>query len=400
MPHNKHARWVGLKILHVIPAVAARYGGPSSSIWGMCAALARQPGIEVELATTDADGLCGRLDPTTISCPFPVHVFPRTVSERWKYSQDLGKWLCRHAHEYDVIHAHALWTYSTGAVARAARRVDVPYVVRPAGMLSEYSLSRHAWKKRVYWSLVERRTASQAARFHATSLGERTDILRCLPSAAVSVIPNGVEQAAWDTPINSTLLRQRCGPICGDQPIALFLSRLHPKKGITELLLPAWKQLKISAFLAIVGGPDEHAPTYVQHVRNTIDEMDLTHRAAYLGPSYGQERWSMLDGADAFVLPSRSENFGIVVAEAMARSCPVVVTAEVQSAEHVAQAQSGIIVSHDARSLVRALHELLSQSDRCRALGEAGRRYAAVHFRWEHIASQLRKMYYDINVSN
>jgi glycosyltransferase involved in cell wall biosynthesis len=361
----------------------------------MCAALNRLPGLEVELATTDANGADARLTRADVPQGFVTHLFPKTFSERWKYSAGLGRWLRRHTGGYDLVHIHAVWSFACSAAGAAARRAGVPYVVRPAGMLSSYTWSRSLVSKRVYWWLWERRTMRRAAAFHATSMEEAKEIEATRPGARATVIPNGVEEAAWTVPADPRALRRACGPHVGDRPILLFLSRLHPKKGITDLLLPALARVP-SAFLAIAGGPDPHAPGYLDQIRRQIEHLGLQQRVALVGAVPPEERWQMYDGATALVLPSHSENFGIVVAEAMARGCPVVVSSAVQAAEHVTAAGAGQVVALEGTAWANALAAAVAGAPvrtELGELGEAGRRYAAQHFRWDRIAQQIHALY-------
>jgi glycosyltransferase involved in cell wall biosynthesis len=258
-------------------------------------------------------------------------------------------------------------------------------------MLSEYTWRRRALVKRLYWTLVERRNVIGAAGFHATSWAEAREVKGVKPGARVVVAPNGVEDTAWTTPPDPEALRRRCGPPAADRPIVLFLSRLHPKKGLSDLLLPALARLPADAFLAVVGGPDDHAPGYEAEIRANIDRLGLRKRVALLGPIEGEARWGLFDGAAALALPSHSENFGIVVAEAMARACPVVVTDGVQAADHVTAAGAGHVVPPAVEPLAAALDSVLSCSAARPSLGEAGRRYAAEHFTWDRVAAAVRR---------
>src|SRR5947209_2891066 len=101
-----------MKILHVIGGVSWRYGGTTATVLSLCDALARQPGIQIEIATTDADGPNRRFtEETAPKTSFPVHVFRRDYSESWKFSLGLFRWLFRHARDYDLIHIHAVWSF-------------------------------------------------------------------------------------------------------------------------------------------------------------------------------------------------------------------------------------------------------------------------------------------------
>jgi glycosyltransferase involved in cell wall biosynthesis len=262
-------------------------------------------------------------------------------------------------------------------------------------MLSDYTRRKSRWKKRAWWWLRERRNIHGAAGFHATSTDERQEVLRLGVTVPVEVIPLGIGEDAWSSPIETEWLRRQC-PQAGNRPIVLFLSRLHPKKGITDYLLPALAHVQTDAFLALVGGEDEHAPGFAHHVDEEIGRLGLTDRVALLGPVASDRRWAAFDGADLFVLPSVAENFGIVVAEAMARGKPVVVTQGVQFAEHVISAQAGTVVQPNARELAGSLDLWLSDPPRRARAGESGRRYVQEHLTWRSAAGHLADLYHRV----
>jgi glycosyltransferase involved in cell wall biosynthesis len=262
-------------------------------------------------------------------------------------------------------------------------------------MLSAYSLTNQLWKKRLYWQLIERSSVKQAALFHATSEAERDEVLRIRSDADVQIIPNGVDETAWLEEVRPDTLANRLRISRGDRQIVLFLSRLHPKKGIIDLLLPAWAQLETKSVLAIAGGPDSHAPGYETQVHREVERLGLGCKVRMLGEIRPAERWSLFDGADLFVLPSHSENFGIVVAEAMARGCPVLVTDQVQIHRHVTAANAGTVIPRSIDSLAAGLRSILADDERRKTSGALGRQYARVHFSWQRIAARVVRMYED-----
>jgi glycosyltransferase involved in cell wall biosynthesis len=247
--------------------------------------------------------------------------------------------------------------------------------------------------KRAYWHLLERRTIYGAAAFHVTSEAEAAEVRALRPDSRTFVIPNGVDATAFTVPRDDGELRRRCGFNGPGMPIALFLSRLHPKKGLVDRLLPALVAMRRPCYLAIVGAGDPHAPGYVNELSSAIKNLQLQDRVALLGDVNGDARWALFDGADVFVLPSYAENFGIVVGEAMARGCPVVVTDAVQSCTHVIAAHAGDVVSGDVPTLAGALDRLLGDTDRRKACSESGQEYARRHFSWDEIARRIRQMY-------
>ena len=350
-----------LKVLHVVGGIAWRYGGVTATILPMCEALARRPGMRVEIATTDADGPRGRLTPQTVPrCGVPIRMFRRDFSERWKFSSGLFRWLWRHGGNYDLLHVHGVWGFSMAAACTASRRHGVPLVILPHGMLSLYSWTQSPWHKNLYWGLLERRNVAKATRLLLTSRGEGLEMAGLGLPTPISYIPLGLGEDAWATPPWPGRLRELCEGRDRGRPIVLFMSRLHPKKGIIDFLLPALKLLSIDAFLVIAGGRDPHAPGYAEEVPRAIKLLGLQDRVHLLGPIEPEDRWSIFDGADVFVLPSRQENFGLVVTEAMARGVPVVVSREAYSCEHVLAADAGRVVPLENDAITAAVDELLA----------------------------------------
>jgi glycosyltransferase involved in cell wall biosynthesis len=382
-----------LRVLNVIPYVAERYGGPSTVIWPLSAALNRLGDVKSEIATTDADGPGGSIDPSALCQDAHLHVFPRTFTEQWKYSPALGRWLRAHVREFDILQIHSVWSYSTGAAAAAARQCGVPYILMPCGMFSDYCLATRRLKKWLYWHAIERKTIQHAEAFYCTGEDEVSDVLKLRPTATTYLIPHGIEPAAFTVPRDANELRRRCGPAAADRPIVLFLGRLHPVKGIIEHLLPAIKRMRSNAFVAIAGGADAGYPDHPVRIRDTIARLGLSDRIALLGAIRSADRWSLFDGATAFVLPSHSENFGMVVAEAMARACPVVVTQGVQSKAIVLEAGAGAVVPPHPDEIATALDRLVTDPIAASAAGKAGQEYVRARLTWDGVAARVRTIY-------
>ena len=380
-----------MKILHAIPSVARIYGGPSTAVAALAAAQNRLPEIVAEVAATDADG-DGRFDPS--SWPNEagkLHLFPTVAGP----GASLRAWLDKRIADYDVMHIHSLWNSVVYYARRAAVRRGIPIVLRPCGMMSDYTWSRRPLLKYGYWWLRERGDVSSSAAIHCTSDAEAAEVRgHKVVRGTIQVIPNGVESAAFTVPRTAGELRRRVGSMADGKRLLLFLSRLHPKKGIVDLLLPALAAIGSNSVLAIAGGPDIHAPGHDDEIRTAIAALGLTDRVAMLGNIEPAERWSLFDDADAFVLPSHSENFGIVVAESMARGCPILVTSGVQSHEHVSAARAGVVVEPNVGSVLEGL-KALAGMDREDA-AKRSRDYAAQHFDWNRIAERTIAMYESI----
>lgn len=345
----------------------------------------RASGISIDIATTDADGPNNNFDPSELPDELRgTNVFKRSFSETWKYSSHLNTWLKSNIMSYDIVHIHAVWSFSTQAAARAAVRHNVPFVLRPAGMLSEFSWRNKGLRKQLYWQLIEKKTVETASAFHATSLQEQYDIQAERTDATVHVIPNSIEDMAFEYPPTK--------PPADFPPQILFLSRLHPKKGIIDRLLPAVARLNCQYVLNIVGDEDTHYTGHAEEINTAIAALNLEDRVKLTSGVSGNARWKFFDESCVFVLPSHSENFGIVVAEAMARGCPFVITKEVQAAPLFGQSGAGVVVS-TTDELAASLQSILASSTDRERQSASGRSFAMNHFSGARVADRIVQMY-------
>ena len=328
------------RVLHVIPALAPRYGGPSVATLGMCRAL-RADGASALIATTDADG-ASRLPVETNSLSerdgVPVMWFRRQFSESFKWSRPLARWLAAHVRDFDLVHVHAVFSHSTIAAGAACRAADVPYVVRPLGTLDPWSLGHHRARKRVLLACGLRRTLAGATRMHYTASDEQRLAkaeLPWLPEGAV--IPLGLDDTCFLTADNRRA-RER---------LIVSLARLHPKKGV-DLLIAAFHRVAPAARLGwrlVIAGDGEAA--YVERLRRLAGEGDAADAIDFVGWLDSERRASVLARARLLALPSHQENFGIAVAEAMASGVAVMVTPFVNLASVIETGRAGWIVESE-----------------------------------------------------
>jgi glycosyltransferase involved in cell wall biosynthesis len=377
-----------MKVLHVIPAVASRYGGPSTAVFGMCRALSAQ-GVDVSLVTTDADGrgrLTVSLGDWTEYANVRTMFFGRMESSSFKWSPTLARWMRRHVRAFDLVHAHAVFNHSTLAAGRAARAQAVPYVVRPLGSLVPWSLAQHRWRKRALLTLGTRRVLAGAATIHYTSEGERRLSERgrsWLPAG--TVVPLGVDEGFFAASSERPAGRGRA--------TILIASRLDPKKGI-DVAIQAAHRLAADATvpdwtLQIAGAGDA---TYTDTLRRLAAAGAAAGRITFLGWIDVQTHVARLARASAVVLPSLQENFGISVVEAMAAGVPVVITPEVDVAPDVREAGAGWVVDRSPEAVAAALGEAL-RNDLMRDLRAGNARRFAARYRWRTVAERLVTAY-------
>lgn len=385
-----------LKILHVIPSVGPQRGGPSIAMRTMARGLAAS-GLGVTVATTDDDG-AGRLE-VPLGAPLAVDGVTwwhfRRQTRFYTVSAPLVTWLLRHAGDYDLLHLHGLFSCSTTAAALAARMHGVPYLVRTLGALNSWGIAgRRRGLKRVSLRLAERRLLARAARVHYTSDREREEAERLGIRARAVVIPLGVEEQGLDRPPGREWLARRAPDLAG-RPVVLFLSRLDPKKGL-DILLRALASLRAEGlrFALVVAGSG--AAEVEAQARQEARRLGLEADVVWAGLVEGEDKAALMAGADLFVLPSASENFGLAVVEAMAAGLPVVISDQVAIHGEVASAGAGLVVPGEVEPLAGAIARLLREPAARRQAGQAGRRLVRQRFSVETMTARLVELYREV----
>jgi glycosyltransferase involved in cell wall biosynthesis len=337
--------------------------------------------VRAEIATTDADGRNGRLSTADLPANLPVHMFERTWSEQWKVSLGLRHWLARHAGDYDIVHIHSVWSFATAAAARAAQRSGVPYVVRPAGVFSGWAMGQRRWKKQLAWHLYHRRHLASAAVIHATSDEEAMDVRGMGLTRPIAVIPNGV---AFEE-------RMLLPSENGRRKRVLFLSRIHPVKGLANLI-DAWRRLNPGQdWELVIAGPDEGR--HRRELEALASELGLMQSLRFVGPVSEREKWKWYCESDVFVLPSFAENFSVSVAEALSSGLPVITTTGTPWRELRARS-CGWWIEPTADALADALGEAMQLSDEDRAgMGRRGADWVRSRFSWPAVAAELHLLY-------
>ena len=388
-----------MRVLHVIPSLSRMHGGPSHAIDLMTNTLGGL-GVEVEIATTDDDGPRRRVSKAVATSEVelraagnrPLRRFFRKWTDFYKISPGLAVWLLRNVRNYDVVHIHALFSFSSTSAAWIARWKGTPYVVRPLGVLNEYGRTqRRPLLKRLSIRFIERPILRAAAAVHFTADAERKEAMETgIPFRSV-VIPLGVAPVPQGD--GSRLLG--LFPGLSDGIRLLFLSRLDPKKNL-EGLIEALALLRSNgrAVSLIVAGSGDAA--YVHSLKEWAQAQGVAEHITWLGHVESSDKADAFSAADIFVLPSYSENFGIVVAEALSAGLPCVVGRGVALAESVARAGAGIVVGNDAISIAAGIAAFVEDIGARKLAGEKARELVNREYSVEKMGSQLCTLYADI----
>jgi len=319
-------------------------------------------GIECEIATTNDDG-AGRH--TNHPLGVPVTPAANERGKRWyfqknfdfyKCSWSLAGWLNRSTQNYDLLHIHALFSFSTIVAAWAAKRSGIPFIVRPLGTLSLYGLrQRRPWLKGLSLRFLEGPLLANAAAVHFTSESEMHEAQALGIPMRCAVIPLGLHFA----PSVTELVAHRECPTLSNEIYLLSISRIDPKKNIDglidafALIASDYPQLK----LVIAGDGDSD---YVEILKGRTAATGLAHRIFWAGNVEGERKQAMLQRARVFVLPSHSENFGIAVVEALGAGVPCLISDRVAICQDVVAAGAGLACSTAAVDIAGKIKVLLS----------------------------------------
>jgi len=373
-----------LFVTHVVPSLAAAYGGPAYSVPRLCQAL----GADADVKTT----LLSVVD----SCEEPseqsregfrnisfVHDYSHIPLVRTlRLSKSLKCALDECASEADVVHNHGLWVMPNIQAGWAARRAGKPLIIAPRGMLSPVALSFSRRKKRVIWRLAQGAVVRGAACIHATSEAEYQDVRAAGIFNPVAVIPNGIDLPMQDEKV--TWAR-------GAERIVLSLGRIHPKKGL-DRLLRAWAKVEaeIPGWRLRIVGPAEMG--HDEALRALVKEFGLS-RVTIEDAIYGGDKLRAYRGADLFVLPTLNENFGLTVAESLAAGTPVISTTGAPWSGLETEG-CGWWIDQGVEPLAASLATAMAQPRwALKAMGAKGRAWMERDFSWMRVAGDMLDVY-------
>ena len=361
-----------MRTVHIVPHIGNAASGPSYSVPALGRALGAQ-GCNVTLLTQVYDPIAPSENFENLS--FPERPFPPGLC----WSPALGRALHEQATRADVIHNHSIWLAPNIYPGFVAQRTGKPLILAPRGALSPAALEKSRWKKRIVWPL-QKRAFDCADCFHATAEKEYDEIRAFGQRAPVAVIPNGVDlpEAPEYAPNPDKTL--------------LFLGRIHPIKGL-DLLLEVWRDLpddlRAGWTLRIVGDDLEGYRADLE----AMVQRDSIPSVTFPGPAFGDDKIREYAAADLYILPTKTENFGMTVAEALAVGTPVITTRGAPWSG-LEQNHCGWWIPRDKDSLTQTLVTAITLSDEERSqMGLNGRAWVNQAFGWQSIAADMMEVY-------
>jgi glycosyltransferase involved in cell wall biosynthesis len=327
------------------------------------------------------------------------HIFERP--SRWiarrgvwlgglSWSPRLKRLLREGIRDADVVHNHSVWMLPNSYSSRIAGSSNKPVVITAHGTLERWALDHSRWKKRLVGRLFQDHDLHAANCLHVNSRRELEGVRAYGLKSPVAVIPNGIHIPDFE-PLPPQSVFREAFPSTRDKKIALFMARLHVKKGLDHTLC-AWSRvhMRFSDWHLVVAGPDRG---FERQARQRVMEFGLDRSVTFTGNLEGDLRLAALAAAELFVHPSFSEGFSMAVLEALACRLPVLLTPACNFRE-ATEAGAAIEVSPDAQGTAAGLVELLSLSDPERkAMGERGRALVEAGYTWDGVAQQMLTLY-------
>jgi len=347
------------------------YGGPAFSVSRLASALA-ESGVSVGLWAADQSA---RTTPV-LPAESPVR---RLIGTEVEALDSFGR--------VDVLHDSGIWLRHNHRLAKLALERGIPRIVSTRGMLEPWAIRHKRWKKSIAWWLYQRSDLTRASCHHTTSQIEAQNLRGLRLGVPICMIPNGVDISDFDPSLGVAKAEQegRSG-----RKTALFLGRLYSVKGLPSLI-EAWARVRPQGWFLHIAGPDE-AGCRAQ-LEEAVSAAGLSEIVSFLGPVDGPRKQAAFLEADLFVLPTRSESFGMAIAEALAHGLPVLTTTGApwpMLVEH----GCGWWVEPTVDGIVEGLRDATSRDpDALRTMGMRGRALVATEFRWERVAKQFVSTY-------
>jgi glycosyltransferase involved in cell wall biosynthesis len=352
-----------MKVLHITHSIDKSTGGPARSVPQTCVELARL-GVRIELITRESSDMVKLAERVNLTVRF------RTIWGLFLYGSRLS------AKDVDLIHLQHIWNPYIQVMAFWAHQKSIPYIITPRGMLEPWIMAHNPWKKKIALFFYQRKAIQRAVHIHATAQMEANNIKGLGFNNPITIIPNGIDLSDIKGKKENYGTRKM-----------VFLSRIHPKKGI-ELLLETWRNSDTQGWTLEIAGNGE--TNYIENLSQSAQDLK---NVRFVGAQYGEAKWDFFPSADVMVLPSYSENFGIVVAEALAIGVPVITTKGTPW-QDLETYHCGwwieLSVANLEKTLVEAFH---TSTENLEIMGNQGRKLVAEKYEIKAVANKIYELY-------
>ena len=374
-----------MRIFHVVDRMDPAYGGPSRSVGNLHQGLLKR-GIESVVFTTDGRD-SGRISPRGWDPQMRVHHYRALPPVRRGVSTQLLADLWRRIPTADVVHCHGVLALTTSLAATFARMRRIPLIISPLGMLDSWGLQQRKLRKQAWIAGIDRPNLDAAEAVRVTSPHEEAQVQGIWEARNIAMIPHAIDQSAFRAAVHW----KGPHPIpAGWSAFVLFVGRLHPKKGVRELVAGFAAMARVQESLGLVIAGDGEA-NYVHELEQDIANERLTARVMLTGQVDGALKTWLMQNAAMFALPSRDENFGVAVVEAAATGSPLLLTPDVGVAYAFHGLPGVVLSSSQPDSIAEGLAKLFA--DPRAAVGTAIAARASEHFSPDAVMPKMIQLY-------
>lgn len=382
-----------MKILHVVSSVDKWCGGTSEVVPRLARAQKELGGHEVTIAAIGIPGLSKQAERAFAAgvidrAIYKISGWPRALA----YSSALTKDLVDLVAKHDIVHLHGLWMAPPWQAAREARKQGKPYVMMPHGFLEPERLKISKWKKRIVGALIERKNLEKASGLVATAQSEVEGFKAYGLDRPTHIMPIGLDLEPIDSGKRNDDLLTRIGCNLNKKHI-LYFSRITPIKGL-DMLCEAWSKVYHKDWQLLIVGPDDRG--YTEEMKRLYAKHVEDGSVVFHGPVFGQDKFDLLKSIDAFMLPTRNENWSIAVAEALGAGLPVVCTKGAPWS-CIDEVGAGKWTDICIEGIAAGLEFVMNADDETRkVMGSNGRKWVEDNLQWPKIAADVIKFYESI----
>lgn len=389
---NKHELDVAFVVTHYPPS--SGFGGVCESGYGLSRALANN-GINIKVVTSNASKgervSFDSFDKKEIN-RLSIHPFNYFYSERSCFSFSGRRIINEISSQSDLVHINGIYTHPATVGAKAARKLNKPHIIALRNGLDPWMMKIKRLKKMIGYLFYVKNDLKSATCIHATSVQEIDAAKKIGIKGPFTIIPNGISLSEFQS-LPPKYRATDIWPILKNCKVVLFMSRLSKQKGL-DMLIPVWEDIvkKHPDTILVIAGPDYLE--YGKYARWLVSQSTCNKNIIFTGNVVGEYRLALYSIADIFILPSYSENFGNVIAEALACEVPVITTKATPWSE-IEKNDCGRWVAVDKNAIYDSLDDLLYKSNEEReAMGKRGKKLISQNYTWDIAARKMKTVYH------
>jgi glycosyltransferase involved in cell wall biosynthesis len=304
---------------------------------------------------------------------------------KFGFVKDLFKPISEEVNKFDILHQHGIWMPVSLLSKKLKKQTTIKKIIQPHGFLMPYSRNLSKLKKDLIFSIYERSNIESSDMLVACAKEEALVLRNLFPNKNIAVIPNGISDDFFNAKNETENFKRK--------KRMLFLSQIIPVKGL-ERIIKSFKEIGVNNFLDwefIIAGYED--AQYKRILEKMITDFGLKDVVKFIGPKFGLDKIKMFDNSDVFVLPSHSENFGLVIAEALSRGVPVLTTKGTPWSE-LESNNCGFWVDNTDLGIKKGILQILQSSEEeLKEMGLRGKKLISEKYLWSKCSQKTSEMY-------